>query len=502
MERITAIRIAGIILLTVSTGAVAAPGGQGLLGDLPTFKNYEAARESSVDPTGGNADGRHDWPLKPGETRTIGDIQGAGAITHLWFTVASKDEKHLRNLVLRMYWDGEDHPSVESPLGDFFGLGHATYYLYSSRPIQIGSDKGLNCFWRMPFANGAKVTITNEGPLPCLAFYYYIDYQRYDALPEDTGRFHAQYRQEYPCVPNQNYLLLDATGRGHFVGCNLSVHQRAGAWWGEGDDMIYVDGAETPTLLGTGAEDYFCGAWCYGESSPIEFSNPYFGAPMIKGGHKQGSLWNVYRHHIEDPIPFKQSIKVTIEHGHANDRQDDYASVAYWYQNEPHVPFPPLPAPEDRMFAEATVYTEENYWGVVEAERWADRFKSDRVSTAPTEEYGNFWSFGKQLLFKAEGPDTFKAELPLHASDAGVYPFDIFYTEGPDYGECELWMNGEKLCAWDGYNEGGVARKQVTSPKPLAIKPESNILEVRVTGKNSKSGGFLAGLDCFRIRPW
>ena len=142
----------------------------GLLADLPHLKEFTAARESSVDPTGGNADGRHDWPMQPGETRTMAQIEGAGAITHIWITIASRDEKHLKNLVLRMYWDGEETPSVESPIGDFFGLGHAKYYQYSSLPIQIGVDKGLNCFWRMPFSDGARITVTNEGPLPCIAF--------------------------------------------------------------------------------------------------------------------------------------------------------------------------------------------------------------------------------------------------------------------------------------------------------------------------------------------
>jgi len=167
----------------------------GLLADLPTYKTFTVGRESSFDPSGGNADGRHDWPVEPGETREIANIEGAGAITHIWITIASKDERHLKNLVLRMYWDGEKHPSVESPIGDFFGLGNNTYYQYSSLPIQIGTDKGLNCFWRMPFSDGARVTVTNDGPVATTSFYYYIDYQKYDRLPKDVGRFHAQYRR-------------------------------------------------------------------------------------------------------------------------------------------------------------------------------------------------------------------------------------------------------------------------------------------------------------------
>ncbi len=496
-------------LLTLLTILAMAPGHaeragrpEGLLGNLPLLKQYEAARISSYDPTGGNADGRHDWPVVPGETRTIAEIKGAGIITHIWMTVASRDPQYLKNIVLRMYWDGEDHPSVEVPYGDFFGIGNNEYYQYSSLPIQIGTDRGMNCYWHMPFSDGAKITVTNDGSGNIIALYYYVDYQIHKTIPADMGRFHAQYRQAYPASLTGNYVLLEARGRGHYVGCNMSLHLRAGAWWGEGDDMIYIDGAETPTLHGTGAEDYFCGAWAYGESTPIPFSNPYFGAPLIKGGHRRGALWNVYRYHLEDPIPFTESIRVTIESGHNNDRKDDYSSVAYWYQTEPHVPFPPLPAPEARMFPEATTYTEENYWGVVESERWADLFKSDKVVAASTLEHGNFWSFGEHLLFKAEGPETFTAELPLFPTDAGTYPFEIFYTTGPDYGLCELRLNGEKLCSWDGYNGEGLIRKHMNSPKPLVIKPDKNILEVRITGKHNRSGGYLAGMDCIRVKAW
>lgn len=334
-------------LIVLTPLAVAAEPGEtltgGLLAELPALKDFKAARQSSFDPTGGNNDGRQDLPIQPGETRPMAKIEGAGAITHIWVTIASDDKKHLKDLVLRMYWDGEETPSVETPIGDFFGQGHGIYYQYSCLPIQIGTSNGLNCFWRMPFGNGALVTITNDGPVPCKAFYYYVDYQLYDKLPADTGRFHAQYRQAYPCTPGQNYVFFETAGRGHYVGCNLSIHNRADGWWGEGDDMIYIDGEEKPTFNGTGSEDYFCGAWCYGPA----FSGLFLGCPL-RGEHKNDALWNVYRYHLSDPIPFTKSIKMTIEHGHANDRSDDFSSVAYWYQTEPHAAFPALPKAENR----------------------------------------------------------------------------------------------------------------------------------------------------------
>jgi len=484
-----------VLFVLVMPGALwAAPDAtrSGLLADLPSFKSFSAARESSYDPSGGNADGRHDWPIQPGETREIAKLSGAGAITHLWFTVASKDKQHLKNLVLRMYWDGEENPSVEAPIGDFFGLGNNTYYQYDSLPIQIGTDKGLNCFWRMPFSDGARVTITNDGPIATTSFYYYVDYQKYKRLPKAVGRFHAQYRQEYPCVPRQNYVLVDAVGRGHYVGCNLSIHNREGAWWGEGDDMMYIDGAEKPQLQGTGAEDYFCGAWAYGDT----FSNLYFGCPQKDGGHTRNALWNVYRYHLEDPIPFEKSIKVTIEHGHANNRGDDYSSVGYWYQSEPHVPFPAMPPASDRMFTEATIYTEDWTW---EAERLAPVFKSDQVVKQPMAEYGNFWSHGHQLLFNATEPTVFRAELPAKPGEKVRYKIKVWYTAGPEYGQAELWYNGTKACEWDGYNADGVVRKMVMSPEPVEVTGSANVFEIRVVGKNQASSGYLVGWDCTSV---
>ncbi len=299
-------------------------------------------------------------------------------------------------------------------------------------------------------------------------------------------------------MPGANYIFLEATGRGHFVGCNLSVHNRAGGWWGEGDDMFYIDGADTPTLQGTGSEDYFCGAWCYGEGGTLTFSNPYFGLPFNRGGNTRNALWSVYRYHIEDPIPFTQSIRATIEHGHANDRSDDFASVAYWYQAEPHAPFPALPGPEERMFAEATVYTED--WAI-EAEALAPAFQNPQVLARSMLEYGNVWSAGAQLQFNAEGPATFQANLPTFPSDAGRYALDVWYTAGPDYGRCELWINGVKTCEWNGFHADGLVRKKIDEPSTITVLKSGNVLELRVVGKDSASKGFKAGWDCHRVTP-
>jgi len=464
--------------------------------NLSEVKNYTAHRVSSYDRTGGNADGMQEQPIAIGETRTLAKIEGPGAITHIWVTIASKDKYHLKNLVLRMYWDGEGTPSVESPIGDFFGLGHGEYYTFSSYPIQIGTSNALNCFWYMPFEKRALITITNEGTDVCRAFYYYIDYNKYDSI--DTPlRFHAHYRQEYPCTEGKNYTFLEAQGKGHFVGVSLSIHNRADGWWGEGDDMFFIDGEEKPSLHGTGSEDYFCGAWCYGSA----FSYLFFGCPL-RGEHKRGEKWNVYRFHILDPIPFQKSIRVSIEHGHdaqPNSRTDDYSSVAYWYQTEPHVAFEPLPPPEKRLpekLTEQATYFEP---GAFELEGGLVAFRNadDTVVEQDLTGFGNEWSNGKQLWFKPEAPKNYAATVDVPSDIAGEKKVTLWYTKAPDYGMVQLWVNNQKVAEWDGYNEGKVVRASIQFTAKLV--EGQNTLELRIVGKNEKSTNYMAGLDCIKV---
>jgi hypothetical protein len=334
------------------------------LSSLVLPHNYVQKRASSYDRTGGNADF---YKLAAGGTITMLDDAGPGVITHVWITIASPEKYHLKKLVLRMYWDGESTPSVEAPVGDFYGLGLGDYFRYEAMPLAVGSDKALNCFFQMPFRKHARITMTNEGSENVDALYFNIDYQAWQKdLPADTMYFHAQYRQAAPNKgwTNQwadngdpavnakknldgegNYVWLEATGKGHFVGVTMSVFQNQDGWWGEGDDMFFVDGEKLPSINGTGSEDYFLGAWDFGEHA---FAYALFGAP-VKGQEVVGGRYSVYRFHLDSPIPFTKSLKATIEHGHANHRSDNYFSVAYWYQNEPHAPFPALPAVEQRL---------------------------------------------------------------------------------------------------------------------------------------------------------
>jgi Protein of unknown function (DUF2961) len=351
----------GLILLTVCAVGMAQ---NEPMASLITPHDYVQKRSSSYDRTGGNADAIH---LAHGATATVLDAAGPGIVTHVWFTIASGEELHLKKLVLRMYWDDEATPSVETPIGDFFGLGLGQYYLYQSEPLTVSPEKALNSFFQMPFQKKARITVTNEGHEDVDALYYNIDYRAYaHPLPADTLYFHAQYRQAAPAPGwtnkwhsggeplvngkknlngDGNYVWLEATGRGHFVGVTMSILQNQNGWWGEGDDMFFVDGETTPSINGTGTEDYFLGAWDFG-SHPFAYAS--YGAP-VKGDELAGSRSSVYRFHLDSPIPFTKSMKATIEHGHANHRSDNLYSVAYWYQTEPHAAFPPLPPVEARL---------------------------------------------------------------------------------------------------------------------------------------------------------
>lgn len=353
-----------VLLISVSSSAQDRGNWGSQLSTLCAKRDYVQKRSSSYDRTGGNDDF---VKIAPGQTITLLDTTGPGKITHIWFTISSPERYHLKKLVLRAFWDDETWPSVEAPIGDFFGLGLGDYFQFESVPLSVASDKALNCFFPMPFHKRARITVSNEGRENVDAFYFNIDYQALDReLPADTLYFHAQYRQaapangwisdwdsnDDPAITARknldgagNYIWMEAAGEGHFVGVTMSILQNQDGWWGEGDDMFFVDGEKLPSINGTGSEDYFLGAWDFGDHA---FSYGLYGAPL-KGPELAGSRSSVYRFHLDSPIPFTKSLKATIEHGHANHRSDNFFSVAYWYQKEPHVPFPPLPKVEQRI---------------------------------------------------------------------------------------------------------------------------------------------------------
>ena len=336
-----------------------------MMRELATLRgNTKTRRFSSWDTSGRNGDS---WKIEPGASVVLADIEGPGAITHIWMTQAG----HYRDCLLKITWDNAKKPSVLVPLGDFFCLGHEMVNSFQSllfaastaKNNQFNQGCALNSYALMPFAERAVVELINESAEPHWQ-YFYIDYEIYDTKPQEAGYFHAEFRRANPFggwgheitvntpeanIVNKaktawenNYVILQTKGRGHYLGCNLSVTNFQGNWWGEGDDMIWVDGYKwPPDLHGTGSEDYLNQAW---GMQPNAFLRN--GSSIFEGD--TGGYQTSYVFHIENPVRFEKEIKVTIEHGHGNHLANEMSSVAYWYGAAPVAACTPPTAPKRR----------------------------------------------------------------------------------------------------------------------------------------------------------
>jgi len=278
----------------------------------------------------------------------LAEIEGPGLITHIWMTV---QPAAYRDCILRFWWDDEKSPSIEVPLGDFFANGHGLRYNVNSLPVAVNPSGGFNCYWPMPFRKSAKISIENESPEQIGGFFYQIDYILGE-VPEAAAYFHSQWRRSVTERQKPEHTILEGVrGRGHYVGTNLSWTQMSDGWWGEGEIKFYIDGDEQhPTICGTGTEDYFGGAWGFGSET---FSTPFLGYPLYLKEEGKVPKHGLYRWHIMDPVRFESDLRVTIQalgwwpNGKFQPLADDIASVAYWYQTEPHASFPQmLPAKE------------------------------------------------------------------------------------------------------------------------------------------------------------
>ncbi len=296
--------------------------------------------------------------IEPFSTVTLADVQGAGTWQHLWLTV---DPRYWRSLILRIYWDDESTPSVETPLGDFFCSGWCVRCNVNSLPIAVNPAGGFNSYWPMPFRQRSRITLESLTKDRIDGFYYTFTYAQED-LPDDTAYFHAQWRRSNPLPYKQVHTLLDGVrGHGHYVGTYLAWGVNSNNWWGEGEVKFYIDGDDAfPTICGTGTEDYFGGAWNFEHPQGQYgiYSTPFLGLPQVitpDGLYRSQQRFGMYRWHIPDPIRFQQDLRVTIQalgwrsEGRFLPLQDDIASTAFWYQSEPHAPFPALP---DRDFIE------------------------------------------------------------------------------------------------------------------------------------------------------
>jgi len=279
--------------------------------------------------------------IKNREKIKILDVSGPSTITHIWITV---DKRYLRGLVLRMFWDGEETPSVETPLGDFFCCGWSTPQNIMSIPINVNPTGGMNCFFPMPFRGSAKIEIENLTGEDVGGFFYAISLADGE-ISDDEAYFHARFNRVSPLEYKKDYVILDKIcGKGHYVGTQMCWQQNNGGWWGEGEFKAFIDtDNEFPSYCGTATEDYFGGAWCFYDN----FSAPFFGYRDLsaQGGRATNSVGNrhsMYRFHIADPICFEKDLKVTIQaigwrsEGRYLPLKDDISSVAYWYQAEPH----------------------------------------------------------------------------------------------------------------------------------------------------------------------
>ena len=343
------------------------------LPNILKLSNKTNHRISSWDKTGRNYDFIQ---IKSKETVTLANIEGPGIIKHIYFTTILPNPLDFRNAIIRMYWDNEKNPSVEAPLGDFFGVSNCRLRLINSLMITINrgisGSYGYNLYFPMPFSSHAKIEVENQGPSTLGgyigAFWYHIDYEILnEPLPKDIGYFHALWNREKltrisekvikrkkknvslwsgkNLIGEDNYTILDTEGNGQLAGLLLNIDNLAGGWYGEGDDMIFIDDdGWPPSIHGTGSEEIFGG----GASPKHEYSGPYTGFHLIENFDYSGNN-GMYRWYIHDPIRFKEKVKWTIEHGHANNFENDYSSVAYWYQKEPHKKFIPFPVSKERI---------------------------------------------------------------------------------------------------------------------------------------------------------
>jgi hypothetical protein len=405
---------------------------------LARLKDYSAARVSSGNKyVASNDDSKR---IMPGETLVMADLKGPGMVTHIWLTVADNEFGWPRLLRIRVYYDGYKSPSVDAPLGDFFGVGHGSERNLNSIMVHDSSfGRARNSYWPMPYRKSCRVTVTNEGNRLVPMFYYHVDYRNYASLPAGIGYFHAYYRQERPARKGHNYEFLSIKGTGHYVGTVMSVVQTQVSWFGEGDDLFYVDGATKPQILGTGSEDYFNDAWGLRDSD-----GPWTGTPIAEG-ERLGSRLTGYRWHVPDPIPFKRSIWAGIEHAGwtANpdgtvrsgfeERPDFFSSVAFWYQQGVNEGLLEPPYGYERLpFGNATQLEVPTLINDVTAEKGKALVQKEV-------------DWAKDLLFLvAEGPGA-RVNIPVDIPENGQYELVGLIAQAPDYGDYKALLDNQPM---------------------------------------------------------
>jgi hypothetical protein len=469
------------------------------------------AGERRYDPTAepqGDSDVRSNWDnfnVPPGGTHVLMDAEGPGVITHIWITFLGPEPQgwaphgsaNHQELMLRMYWDGNPRPAVEAPVGDFFAncFGRRTEVI--SLPVVVEGADSYNAFWRMPFRKSARVEIENQSPnKPLSLLYYNIDWIRLDKLPKDTPYFYAQYRQEYPVRKGQDYLLLETEGNGHFVGAVLGVRMRSPAWFGEGDEKIYIDGEVKPSIWGTGTEDYFLSAWGLQTTA-----TPYFGVPFFDyrtiGGHVSS-----YRWHLNDPIVFNTGIKVTLEHmgwmsedenpdyraTSWNEREDDYSSVAFWYQTGVSTFTERAPGADERRLSDLARV-------VVHA---ADIAKGKRCGEGEIRKSAGDVYGGDVLVYTPARQTGAWLEFPIEVTVKEPLRLEIRAEQSPDGGLYQTFLDGVKIGRpLDFYAEAPSER--VFPLLDFWPDPGAHSLRLECVGKSTASSGYACRIESVRL---
>jgi hypothetical protein len=471
-------------------------GAQGLpysspLSNLAAPREGRAMHEGSWDRKHMNGDARR---VNPGETLTLFTHQGTGVVHRFWVTIAPREDIGvLSQAILRMYWDEDVNPSVECPIGAFFGVGFGEQKDFISMPLDETSG-GYNCYWPMPFHKSARWTLTNGSGTRIDAFYYNIDYTALDSMPAGTREFHAQFRRENPTTTGRNYTILDTQGSGHYVGTALFMAGRSLAFL-EGNEMVYVDGETTPSIEGTGTEDYFCSGWYFDRGL---YSAPYHGV-VIKDLTR--SRVSAYRWHIEDAIPFTKSIRFTIEHGTGNHVTADYSSVAYYYMAGPSPAPQPLPA--DLLPSNLPPMTSFSIPGAVEAEKLKDTAKVTGGGTWVQDmgnwEYGMEWS-DRMCLFWDPGQPGSRMSLIVPCAVDGTYVLVARMAAGPDLGTVQASVAGASAGEAIDLYAPLMTPREVTLGT-FAVKGGTLAVSFTSTGKNPLSVGPRVAIDAFILKP-
>lgn len=488
--------------------------------DLSNLTQTIGARSkaiTSADPNPNSNEDRIKY-IESGETKEIADIHGAGVIRHIWLTFNEARPNWLEaggsarpdEMVIRMYWDDSREPAVEAPLGDFFAAGFGERLEVKSVPVQVEGGDGYNCYWPMPFAKRARITITNESKKRVRSFYYHIDYTEYDVPLKGAAYFCAQYRNEFPEKTGKDYLVLDAKGQGHYVGTVMSVRSRSPEWFGEGDAKFYVDGENKPSIQGTGTEDYFLMAWGLSET---QF--PYYGCNFMTSDDigELGVRYSMYRWHVADPIYFNKSLRFEIEHkgwmsadetesgkveGHV-EREDDIATVAFWYQTGTPKRFAELPPLAKRIVPDLDFTLEVK-----------DMMATAQATSGKMElQKGYDWTGEGQLLFRPID-NSASLDLSFNIAKEEYRGLVLRFTHAPDYGIFRIYIDGKNLSLWMDSTSGSAIGKFDFYSKDLKVKDlylgsyrlaaGKHTIRFESEGQNQLSAGNYLGFDSIRLR--